>query len=241
MSNKFDILTRSRADRMREAQEKQKKNQQQDSKKKQSTKSIKKATVTIDSGTKPMQKSISKAIVDFTTFGNTKLNSPWTLYYHSGPHDEWDEKSYTALNTIVGQPINTVDDYYNFVHCLDMINGSNVINFYLFRHDRHPRYEAESNARAISWTARANMENGLQKWQQLCDYTVAENALKNIDDVDINGTINGVSITYKQTHYIIRMTISDKKLNNTSLINQSIIDILRPSTIQWQPIMREKK
>jgi len=249
MSNKFDILVKKHTQNKKIKNNKEQGLLNNNTQTKKSKNNKQKELLKVPNNgthihktTDTLHKDIEEhKLLDMNIFGKTKLNTPWTLYYHSGAPDDWSNESYTNINNFMKKQITTVEEYYNIVHRLHLLNCSNVINFYLFRHNRHPMYESEQNAFAISWTARANIDTGFEKWIKLCDNIVVENTLKTIDNVDLNGTINGISITYKQTHYIIRITISDKKINNSALINQNIIDIIKPSTIQWQPIIRDKK
>ena len=162
----------------------------------------------------------------------TKLNTPWQLYFHDDPQS-WDKESYHEF----GPVIETIESYIHIIHNLKSVVGINTANLYLFRTCSHPRWEDKTNANGIAWSMKTNLDNGLNNFIYICDKLVSENSLKPRNDFDMNGFVNGISLSYKEIHYIIKVMISNKKTNNVNFIAKDILNVNRHSDIIWQNIV----
>lgn len=162
----------------------------------------------------------------------TVLNSPWQLYFHVDP-DNWDKNSYHEF----GPQITTLETYMHVMHNLKSINDIGNVNLYLFRASSHPRWEDKTNANGISWSIKTLVDDGLDNFTFIADKIVSENSLKSNNSHDINGFVNGISLAYKEIHYIIKVIISNKQINNKSYIDNDILNINKNATILWQNIM----
>jgi hypothetical protein len=176
---------------------------------------------------------IQKETVNLEFFGSKKLNTKWTLWFHHDPND-WSITGYKQIFTF-----GTVEEYAKIMTRLHMVTSITNINLYLFREGIEPTWEHVANANGGCWSIKESMKVGFGVWKEICDKTVTETLLKTFGEADINGTINGVSITLKLMNTIIKIWVSDRKISNIQWIDKEIMSKIS-SKIMYQVISPEK-
>lgn len=176
---------------------------------------------------------LTKEIVNLEEFGNQKLNSKWCIWFHHDPND-WTKKGYKNIATF-----ETIEDYLQVLTHLHMVTSIKNINLYLFRENIEPTWEHEANANGGCWSIKSTMENGFDLWRNIADKVVTETLLKTFGSNDINGTINGISITNKSMNTIVKIWVSDRKVCNNQWIDKDISNQVT-SKIMYQVISPER-
>jgi len=173
--------------------------------------------------------SFVKENVNLEDYGNNKLNTSWCLWFHHDPNN-WELSGYNKIATF-----KTIDDYLKIMIHLHMVTSIKLIDLYLFREGIDPIWEAKSNSRGGSWSIKSTSNDGFDLWRKTCDNAVIENLLKTFTDTDkdINGAVNGISITNKMYYTIIKIFVSDKRICNSDLIDKDLISTVS-SKIMYQ-------
>lgn len=175
--------------------------------------------------------------INLENFGAKKLNTKWTLWFHHDPND-WQISGYKKIHTF-----ETIDDYLKIMSYLHMVTSIKNINLYLFRENIDPTWEHKANSNGGCWSIKISIDNGFNLWHKICNKATTENLLKQFSndesDKDINGTINGISITNKLMNTIIKIWVSDRKVCNNQWLDKDIINSVH-SKIMYQVISPEK-
>jgi hypothetical protein len=175
--------------------------------------------------------------ISLENFGTKKLNTKWTLWFHHNPND-WQISGYKKIHTF-----ETIDDYLQIMSYLHMITSIKNINLYLFRDNIEPTWEDKANSNGGCWSIKILIDAGFNLWHKICNKAITENLLKQFsdrnEDNDINGTINGISITNKSMNTIIKIWVSDRKVSNYQWLDTDIINMVS-SKIMYQVISPEK-
>ena len=199
-------------------------------------------SVPIDKGASVQHKSSKVSTTDtfdYEKYGDQKLNTPWSLWFHHDPND-WKISGYTKITTMY-----TVKEYATIMNRLHKVESIKNINLYLFRENIEPIWEFDANEKGGDWSIKEPIENGYDIWKQIADKMVSESLLKADginyrNSIDINGTINGCSINSKSTNVIVKIRVSDKKISNQSLIDPQIRSQFS-SKIMYQLISPDQK
>jgi hypothetical protein len=176
---------------------------------------------------------ITKMVVNLDDFSNQKLNTRWCLWFHHDPND-WTKKGYKNIMTF-----DTIEDYVKVITHLHMVTSIKNINLYLFRENIEPTWEHEANSNGGCWSIKATMDVGFDLWRNIADKMVTENLLKTFGNNDLNGAVNGVSITNKLMNTIVKIWVSDRKVCSNSLIDKDISNQVS-SKIIYQVISPER-
>ena len=178
--------------------------------------------------------------ISLENFGTKKLNTKWTLWFHHNPND-WQISGYKKIHTF-----ETIDNYLQIMSYLHMITSIKNINLYLFRDNIEPTWEDKANSNGGCWSIKIPIDTGFNLWHKICNKAITENLLKQFsdrnednEDNDINGTINGISITNKSMNTIIKIWVSDRKVSNYQWLDADIINMIN-SKIMYQVISPEK-
>jgi hypothetical protein len=166
-------------------------------------------------------------------FGSQKLNTSWILWFHHDPND-WNLTGYKQITTF-----NTVDDYLKIMSYLHMVTSIKTINLYLFRKGIEPTWEDKANSNGGFWSFKVSIDTGIDQWRKMCDKAVCETILKTAGSTDINGTVNGISITSKLMNTIIKIWVSDRKISNNQWLDTDILNNIN-SKIIYQVISPER-
>jgi len=180
-----------------------------------------------------LKKQIEKESVNMDCIGLTKLNTPWTLWFHHDPND-WNLSGYKKIATF-----RTVDEYLRIMNHIHMVTSIKTINLYLFREGIEPTWEDDANSNGGFWSIKVSMDTGLGIWKKMCDKAVCETILKTAGDKDINGTVNGITITSKLMNTIVKIWVSDRKVSNNQWIDNEILSNIT-SKIIYQVISPER-
>ena len=175
---------------------------------------------------------VSKETINFEEFGNTKLNTPWCLWFHHDLND-WTKQGYQKIATF-----KTINEYVRIMIHLHMVTSIKNMNLCLFREGIDPTWEHKANANGAYWKIKSNMELGYDLWQQICGKAVTETLLNHFSSIDLNGIINGIAVTNKAANKIIKIWVADRKVSDHKLIDKNILNKLTCSVI-FEPILPE--
>jgi len=176
---------------------------------------------------------IVKESINLENIGLIKLNTPWTLWFHHDPND-WNLSGYKKIATF-----KTVDEYLRIMSHIHMVTSIKTINLYLFREGIEPTWEDHANSNGGFWSVKVSMDTGIGLWKKMCDKAVCETILKTSGDKDINGTVNGISITSKLMNTIVKIWVSDRKISSNQWIDNEILSNIT-SKIIYQVISPER-
>lgn len=185
-------------------------------------------------------KQVDHGEINYDEFGKQKLNTPWSLWFHNDPTD-WKMSGYTKLTTFT-----TLEEYANIMSRLHNVESIRTINLYLFRENIQPIWEDPANANGGNWSIKEPIDSGYDLWRLIADKIVTETLLKQDQvvqhraNLDINGTINGISINNKQPlNTIVKICVSDRKVSNQLLIDPQVKQKVA-SKIMYQIISPDK-
>ena len=169
---------------------------------------------------------------DFFNFGNIKLNTKWNLWFHHNPTD-WTMNGYKIIYSF-----DTIYNYFKIINNLHMVTSIKIIDLFFFRENIDPTWEHPANANGGCWSIKSSIDLGFDIWRDICNVAVAENILKIVNESNLNGCITGITITNKLMNNIIKIWVSDRKVNNEQFINKDILNIIN-SKIIFQVFMPE--
>lgn len=132
-----------------------------------------------------------------------KLNNKYILWFHNMNTDDWSFDSYQKIYEIK----NVCDFWCVYNNHYSLNNGM----YFLMKNDIKPLYESEENKNGGYWSIKLN-NNVFKTWLNLCLDFVGSN-------LDENNIINGLSISFKNKFYIIKIWINNSKYNNINDIN----------------------
>ena len=169
---------------------------------------------------------------DFFMFGNLKLNTRWNLWFHHNPTD-WTMNGYKIICCV-----DTIYNYFKIINNLHLVTSIKIIDLFFFRENIDPTWEHPANANGGCWSIKSSIDLGFDIWRDICTIAVAENILKHVNDSNLNGCITGITITNKLMNNIIKIWVSDRKVNDEQFINKEIFNIIN-SKIIFQVFMPE--
>ena len=143
-----------------------------------------------------------------------KINSKWSMWYHSINDDKWTKDSYKKIINI-----SNLFDYYFLKQNFEKQHLQNGM-FFIMRDDIFPTWEDPDNrlGGCISFKVFAN--DILDSWNKLFLNLICENILLNENDFD---EINGISIAPKKEFNIIKIW-----LRNDNSDYKNIIKVIEP-------------
>ena len=133
----------------------------------------------------------------------SKLRYKWTLWFHNLYDNNWLINSY--------QKIYSFNNIYDFWRVYNNHGELNKGMFFLMKNDIEPLWESEENKNGGTFSIKI-MKNSKNRWLLFCIDLISGN-------MDKKNIINGLSIVYKKTYYIIKIWINNKKYNNIENIN----------------------
>ena len=142
-----------------------------------------------------------KKIVGF----KSKFKDEWTLWFHSLNYNDWSIKSYKKIIKIC----NICDFWRLYNNNYSLKYGM----FFLMKNDIKPIWEADENKNGGNWSIKI-IKNIETIWLNLSIDLVAGN----LDNANI---VNGISLCYKNSYYIIKIWINDVSKSDLNNINIS--------------------
>ena len=133
----------------------------------------------------------------------SKLNYRWTLWYHNLNYNNWSIDSYQKL--------------YNFSNISDfwkLYNNHYKLNygmFFLMKDNIKPIWEVDENKNGGNWSIKV-IKNIEKTWLNLSMDLIG-------NTLDKKNIVNGISLSYKNNYYIIKIWINDKTKNDLNNIN----------------------
>ena len=134
------------------------------------------------------------------------LQNRWNLWFHKSNDNNWTFESYIKLASF-----DNVEDFAIVSNALDEIHVENSMLF-LMRKDIKPMWEADENVNGGCISFKIYKKHIYTCWNQLCNFLVGENILKEEADWE---KVNGISISPKKTFSILKIWFSDKNIKDT--------------------------
>ena len=156
----------------------------------------------------------------------SKLNTPWTLWFHKYNDEKWDLNSYTKLCSF-----DTVEQFVSVLHLLKPIHIQHGMLF-MMREDIQPLWESEDNKDGGCFSFKIYKQDLPVAWKTITTKLVNESILKDNEKYNL---INGISISPKKTYSIIKLWLRGDTINDFKELNS--IPILDSST----PIYKKHK
>ena len=133
---------------------------------------------------------------------NYKIESEWTLWYHSINDNNWDIKSYKRLYNI--------NDLITLKIMIDTFCKLNLQNgmFFLMKNDIYPTWEDPDNRNgcSLSFKVSASKDNLINTWRLILLKIVTGDFF---NEKEIYNNINGISISPKKEFNILKLWIND--------------------------------
>jgi len=144
---------------------------------------------------------------------NHILHSIWTLWYHSSDNKEWDINSYQKISSV-----DNLLDFWKLYNSLTNIHLQHGM-FFLMRNDILPMWEEDRNKDGGSWSFKIAKKETISAWVELSVSAIGENIM--LDEINTK-YINGITISPKKNFSIIKIWISDKKIDDIQYLNKQI-------------------
>ena len=136
-----------------------------------------------------------------------KLKNEYRLWFHNLDTNDWSFKSYQEI-----YKINNICDFWKvYNNHYSLKSGM----FFLMKSNIKPLYEAKENKNGGNWSMKIydnNYNNIFKCWLDL-----SMDLIGNI--LDEKNIVNGISISYKNKFYIIKIWINDSNLSDLNNIN----------------------
>ena len=132
-----------------------------------------------------------------------KFKNKYILWFHNLNTSDWSFESY--------QKIYEIKNIYNFWSVYNNHYSLNNGMYFLMKKDIKPLYECDENKYGGYWSIKLN-NNVFKIWLNLCLDFVG-------NVLDKNNIVNGLSISFKNKFYIIKIWINNSKYNNINNIN----------------------
>ena len=142
-----------------------------------------------------------------------KLNSNWTLWFHSPTDNDWTIESYKRISEF-----STIEDFwsiYKFILPNHIQNGM----FFLMRDGILPIWEDDQNKEGGCWSFKIIKKDVFNSWVELSIHILGEKITKDIDE---SMEINGISISPKRSFCIIKIWNKKSNKNNAELLSKRI-------------------
>lgn len=148
----------------------------------------------------------------------TSLLSPWTFWYHEHDTKNWSKESYKHI-----QKNWTAEQIWGIFKLLDIKHLTNGI-FFLMKGDIFPDWKSPENINGGFWSFKidSNPKNKsimdiLKIW---ITYLIAEKLIK-FDDTNIN--VQGLSLSPKNNHFVLKIWIKEKKnVKNSKIFDDNL-------------------
>jgi translation initiation factor 4E len=150
---------------------------------------------------------------------NHKLQSSWSLYYHSPTDNNWGISSYTKVYSIT-----SIESFWTlFRKISDLQIGSGM--FFIMRNEIKPVWEDEQNKKGGCWSYKVSKKDSYKGWIELAVSLIGEN----ITEKPL--FINGISISPKKGFCVIKIWNNDNKFTDKNLLNKNISYLNTETTI----------
>lgn len=140
-----------------------------------------------------------------------KINSQWTLYFHKLYDNNWDFNSYIKIHSF-----SNLEDYTIVSSIIKPVHIENGM-FFIMRNNIKPLWEDEENIKGGCVSFKIFKKQIYDSWNQLTDFLIGENILKNKEDFM---NVNGISISPKKQFSIIKIWFKNPETNNINLLNK---------------------
>ena len=125
-----------------------------------------------------------------------KINTPWTIWYHSVKDKDWTNKSYKKLFTI-----HNLYDLYNY-HQVTKINHLQNGIFFLMRNNIFPTWEDPNNRQGCCISFKIPCNSIQNEWYNILNRCISEDILNDPDNFE---ELNGLSFSPKKEFNILKI------------------------------------
>jgi len=140
-----------------------------------------------------------------------KINSKWSLWYHSIKDDKWTKESYKKIINI-----SNLLDYYFLQKNFEKQHLQNGM-FFIMRGDIFPTWEDPDNRLGGCISFKVLSDDILDSWNKLFKNLISENI--SLNETDFN-EINGISIAPKKEFNIIKIWLRNDTNEYKNLVKQ---------------------
>jgi hypothetical protein len=149
------------------------------------------------------------------------LKNTYVLWCHEITCKDWSLEGYTKLCSITN-----VSEFWKLFNNLNKL-GYRVNNFFLMKDDIDPTWEHEKNRDGGICSLKAEINESLNIYEELCCYMICDILSNNPDD------INGVSFCPKNNWGIIKIWNGDKSNDLSVTLNQILLDKYKEYSIKY--------
>ena len=140
-----------------------------------------------------------------------KINSKWSLWYHSIKDDKWTKESYKKIINI-----SNLLDYYFLQKNFEKQHLQNGM-FFIMREDIFPTWEDPENRLGGCISFKILSDDILDSWNKLFKNLISENITLNETDFY---EINGISIAPKKEFNIIKIWLRNDTNEYKNIVKQ---------------------
>jgi len=156
---------------------------------------------------------ISSSLVDKETTDdieekNYPLRCPFTFWYHKLFDNDWSDESYKKIYTF-----DNIPDFWGLINNMPSLKKG---MFFMMKDDIIPQWENEENKNGGYVSYKVHMSQAVEAWTEMSMAYIGGYITKDINNIDY---INGISISPKRYHCIIKIWI-----NNHSWYSQNIMN-----------------
>lgn len=151
-----------------------------------------------------------------------KLLSKWTYWYHSTTDYNWKRDSYKKIYTIC-----TLSDFWKINNFFDT---QKLLHGYLFimKDKIMPIWEDKENKNGGCWSFKIKENYGYEFYLNLSALLIGGTLTRSTND---NKYINGISVSYKNKFFYIKIWIKSKNMKKFSLFSKSFQNIEKKYSI----------
>lgn len=142
----------------------------------------------------------------------TKLSSEWTLWYHPHKSDDWSQDSYMFIYRVT-----TAEGLWGM---LNQVTEEHLKSgmYFLMRDDIFPDWSDERNIDGGYWSLKI-VDNITEIWHKWIGYMVAEVLCDTCED---SYSIQGISLSPKLNHAILKVWNSDSRYTKLNLFHKDL-------------------
>ena len=152
----------------------------------------------------------------------TKINTPWKIWYHSITNKDWSNKSY--------QEIYTIQNLYDLYHCIESTEINHLQNgmFFLMRDDIFPTWEYPDNRKGCCISFKIPCQYIKEEWDKILIRCVSEDILK---DPEKFKELNGISFSPKKEFNILKLWLKHDNKDYTTIFKEYEPFILQSNSL----------
>ena len=122
------------------------------------------------------------------------LNHTYVLWRHEERSTDWSPESYIKMGEF-----DTIETFWNVLNTIESLSGM----FFIMKNHIPPRWEDPANSNGGCWSARLSRNNSyISVWEELSARLIGYTLVQDVNDMNL---INGISLTIRKRHVIIKI------------------------------------